>query len=94
MTRYRIADDVAWVSQDDLDTDAVPSAYVARLPQGPPTTLAGPACVVWLALAEGGSSDEIVTTAARLWGVEPAEIRDDVRALVDELVGLGLATTS
>ena len=34
MTRYRIADDVAWVSQDDLDTDAVPSAYVARLPQG------------------------------------------------------------
>ena len=30
MTRYRIADDVAWVSHEDLDSDGVPSAYVTR----------------------------------------------------------------
>ena len=94
MTRYRIADDVAWVSHEDLDADGVPSAYVTRLPQGPPTTLEGPACVVWLALADGGSHEEVTAAAALMWGVEPEQISGDVRALVEELVGLGLATTS
>ncbi len=93
MTRYRIADDVAWVSHEDLDCDGVPSAYVARLPQGPPTTLEGSACVVWLALADGGSHEEITRAAALMWGVEPADISADVLALVEELVGVGLATT-
>ena len=94
MTRYRIADDVAWVSDEDLDSGSVPSAYVTRVPQGPPTTLEGPACVVWLALADGGSHEEITAAAALMWGVEPAEISADVLALVEELVGAGLATTS
>lgn len=94
MTRYRIADDVAWVSLDDLDAGDLPAAYVTRLPQGPPTTLEGPACVVWLALADGGSHDEIAAAAARMWGVDPAVISGDVLALVEELVGLGLASAS
>ncbi|RYB92347.1 PqqD family protein [Nocardioides glacieisoli] len=93
MSRYRIADDVAWVSHEALDAHELPSAYVTRLPHGPPTTLEGPACVVWLALAEGGSSDEIAAAAALMWGIEPDEIRGDVLALVEELVALGLATT-
>ena len=94
MTRYRIADDVAWVSHEELDSDGVPSAYVTLLPQGPPRTLEGPACVVWLALADGGSHEEIATAAALMWGVAPADISADVLALVEELVALGLATTS
>ena len=94
MTRYRIADDVAWVSHEDLDAGGLPSAYVARLPQGPPTTLEGPACVVWLALADTGSHEEITSAAALMWGAEPAQISGDVRALVERLIGLGLATTS
>ena len=93
MTRYRIADDVAWVSHEELDADSLPSAYVARVPHGPPTTLEGPACVVWLALAEGGSRDEIAATAALMWDIDPDEIRDDVLVLVEELVALGLAST-
>ena len=94
MTHYRIADNVAWVSQEELDSGGVPTAYVTRLPDGPPTTLEGPACVVWLALADGGSHDQITTAAATLWGAEPASISRDVLALVEELVGAGLATTA
>ncbi|MBL0749112.1 PqqD family protein [Nocardioides baculatus] len=92
MTTYRIADDVAWVSHEELDAEGMPCAYVTRLPQGPPTTLNGPACVVWLALSENGSHDDIVAAAALLWGIDPDEIRGDVLALLDELVALGLAT--
>ena len=55
MTTYRIADDVAWVSREDLDDGAVPTAYAAHLPDGPPITLEGSACVVWLAVADGGT---------------------------------------
>jgi len=94
MSRYRIADDVAWVSHEELDNGETPSAYVARLPQGPPTTLEGPACVVWLALAEGGSHADIAAAAAQMWGAEVTDISDDVLALVEELVRLGLVTTS
>ena len=94
MTHYRIADDVAWVSSEELDADGVPAAYVTRLPQGPPTTLEGPACVVWLALADSGTHEEITAAAALMWGVEPADISADVLATVQELVGVGLATTS
>lgn len=92
MTRFRIADDVAWVSDEDLDVHDVPSAYVTRLPDGPPTTLEGPACVVWLALAEGGSRDEIASTAALMWGADADAIRSDVFALLEHLVDVGLAS--
>ena len=90
MTRYRIADDVAWVSDETLDAGTVPSAYVTRLPQGPPVTLDGPACVVWLALAEGGTHEEITAAAAGMWDADPEAISSDVVTLVDDLVRAGL----
>ena len=93
MTRYRIADDVAWVSQEDLDVHGVPTAYVTSLPYGPPTTLEGTSCVVWLALADGGTEAEISAAAAHLWGADPAQVTTDVVALLDFLVRAGLATT-
>ena len=55
---------MAWVSLEDLDVDGIPSAYVARLPHGRRLTLEGSACLVWLALADGGTLDEIAGTAA------------------------------
>jgi hypothetical protein len=90
MTRFRIADDVAWVSLEDLDLDGVPSAYVSALPDGPPITLAGSACVVWLALAEGGTPEEITATAASIWETDVEAIRHDVVAVIDELLAAGL----
>ena len=92
MTRYRIADDVAWVSLENLDSDGIPSAYVARLPLGPPTTLSGSACVVWLAIADGGTDDDITRAAAQMWDADPEQIRGDVLALIGELVGVGLVS--
>lgn len=94
MTRFRVADDVAWVSLEDLDVHDVPTAYVSRLPHGPPTMLEGPACVVWLALAEGGSRDEVTTTAALMWGVEADAIRGDVAAVLEQLVAAGLVSSA
>ena len=92
MSGFRVADDVAWVSSEELDTQQLPSAYVARLPGGPPTTLEGPACIVWLAIAEGGSREEITAIAAQMWGVEADAIRADVSAMVDQLVDAGLVS--
>ena len=89
MTRYTIADDVAWVSQQDLDPGDEPTAYVTRVPGGPPILLEGSGCVVWLALAEGGTLEEITGAAAAMTDAELEEIRDDVATLVDQLVVIG-----
>ena len=80
MTRYRIADDVAWVSEEDLDGGDTPTAYLTRVPGGPPILLEGSGCVVWLALAEGGTMDDVVAD----------RIREDVETLVDQLVIIGV----
>ncbi|SEB68347.1 Coenzyme PQQ synthesis protein D (PqqD) [Nocardioides exalbidus] len=88
---YRIADDVAWVSQDDLDGGDLPVAYMTRVPGGPPILLEGSGCIVWLALAEGGTIDEITERAAELSETDAADIRDDVFDLVDQLVIIRLA---
>ncbi len=92
MTSYRIADDVAWVSLEGLDVDGIPSAYVARLPHGQPMTLAGPACLVWLSLADGGTLDEIVTATAAMSDTDVDHVRSDAVAMVEALVEGGLAT--
>ncbi|NYE35801.1 hypothetical protein F4692_000905 [Nocardioides cavernae] len=88
--RYRIADDVAWVSQEDLDGGDVPTAYLTRVPRGMPILLEGSGCVVWLALADGGTLEEVTESAAAMTGANVEEIRDDVADLVDQLVVIGV----
>jgi len=88
VTRYRIADDVAWVSQEDLDVDEVPTAYLTRVPGGPPILLEGSGCVVWLALAEGGTLEEVTATAASMSDSTVEDISADVAVLVDQLVAI------
>ena len=90
MTRYRIADDVAWVSREELDAGALPTAYVTLLPHGAPLTLDGSACLVWLALDDGGTLDEITTAAAAMSDVDAEHIRSDVLVLIEQLVVAGL----
>jgi hypothetical protein len=90
VTFYRVADDVAWVSEDDLDASEEPTAYVTRLPGGPPILLEGSGCLVWLALADGGSMDELITAVALMSGASTDEIKDDVATLVDMLVVIRL----
>lgn len=88
MTRYQIAADVAWVSQEDLDGGDAPTAYLTRLPGGPPILLEGSGCVVWLALAEGGTMEEITAAAAEMSESTVEAISDDVAELVDQLVAI------
>ena len=88
MTRYQIAADVAWVSQEDLDGGDTPTAYLTRLPGGPPVLLEGSGCVVWLALAEGGTMEEITAAAAEMSESTVEAISDDVAELVDQLVAI------
>ena len=90
MTTLRIADDVAWLSREDLDDGGVPMAYVALLPTGRPLALEGPACLVWLALADGGTLEEVVAATASMAEAEHAAISEDVRVLVDSLITAGL----
>lgn len=91
MTRFSIADDVAWVSQQELDAGDVPMAYITRVPRGLPILLEGSGCIVWLALAEGGTLDEITALSASMSGVDVEEIKDDVADLIDQLVVIRLA---
>ena len=88
MTRYQIAADVAWVSQEDLDGGDTPTAYLTRLPGGPPILLEGSGCLVWLALAEGGTMEEITAAAAEMSESSVEAISDDVAELVDQLVAI------
>jgi hypothetical protein len=90
--RYRIADDVAWVSQEDLDGGDVPTAYLTRVPRGMPILLEGSGCVVWLALAEGGTMADVIAAASAMAGADADDIREDVETLVDQLVVIGVVT--
>ena len=97
MTSYRVADDVAWVSSEELDVGEEPTAYVVALPRGPAIVLDGSACVVWLAVAEGGTRDDVVDRALDLGGivldgVDHAAVASDTLALLDGLVRAGVVT--
>jgi hypothetical protein len=90
MTSYAIADDVAWVSREDLDGGENPVAYVASLPHGPTLVLEGPACLVWLLVAEGGTLDDIARGAGAQTDLATDQVIDDVEILLNELVEAGV----
>jgi len=92
VTSYRIADDVAWVSREELDLGADPHAYIARLPDGPSLSLQGSACVVWLSIHDGGTVAEISHRTSELAEVDVEDVFDDVERLLADLVGAGVVT--
>ncbi len=58
---------MAWVSQEDLDAGDAPDGLPhPRARAGLPIMLEGSGCVVWLALADGGTLDEITAAAAAM----------------------------
>lgn len=93
MTSYSIADGVAWVSRQELDSGDLPVAYVASLPHGPAMVLRDSACLVWLLVAEGGTLDDIAHGAADMAELEPAEVIGDVELLLTDLVDAGVVRT-
>lgn len=90
MTRLRVADDVAWVARSAVDGVESTTVYVSRLPRGPAVVLQDSAYVVWLAVVDGGSLDDVVDRTAELAGQDAASIRVDVAAAVSDLVNHGL----
>lgn len=93
MTSYTVADDIAWVSREDLDSGEGPVAYVASLPQGPTMVLEGSACLVWLLVAEGGTLDDIARGAAEQADLATEDVIGDVEILLTELVDAGVVRT-
>lgn len=90
MTVYRIADDVAWVSREELDQGGEPMAYVTRLPDGPALALSGSACLVWLAIHDGGTVSEIAQRVSDDAGLDPVDVRADVEQLLADLTQAGV----
>lgn len=91
---YAIAADVAWVSDEFLDDGTVPTAYITTLPDGPAVVLQGPACLVWLALAESssGTLDDITALVADVAETDAGDITADVEQLLQGLVAQRVAT--
>lgn len=85
--RLAIADDVAWVPDDQSAT-----VYVTRPPDGEPVVLEGSAGWVWRALAGGaGDAEAVALAAAALAGTAvDDDIRTDVRRFLDRLLDAGL----
>ena len=72
-----------WVRADD-------TAYVARLPDGPPLVLAGPGALVWDAIVEGGEVEDVVARVAAAAAESEAAVRPGVEAFVAGLVEAGV----
>lgn len=63
--------------------------YVARVPSGPILILEGAAAIVWDA-ACGHDETSVAERVAHAVGVETADVADDVRAFLADLLGEGL----
>ena len=84
--RYRVPDNVAWVSGDEV-LDADPHLYLMVVPDGLPAVLDAVGSLIWQA---AGSGLDAVAEVAAATG-EPAEtIRASVERFLDDLVALGL----
>jgi hypothetical protein len=55
-----------------------------------PILLEGSGCLVWLALADGGTLEEVIAATAAMSGLAAEEISADVADLVDQLVVIRL----
>jgi hypothetical protein len=78
-----VAAHTAWVERDG-------TVYAAPLPDGPPFVLAGPGAAIWLALAEGGTLDEVTHRVADDVGSAAEVVAADVATFVTGLVDAGL----
>ena len=79
-----IAPRTAWLERDG-------TVYAAPLPDGPPFVLAGAGAVIWLALAEGGTLEEVTRGVADAVGSPAEAVAADVAVFVGGLVDTGLA---
>jgi hypothetical protein len=64
--------------------------YAARLPDGPPLVLGGPAALVWDAVCAGGSLADVVDRVASASGESAADVRPGVEGFVSGLVDAGV----
>ena len=60
----------------------------------PPRVLADTAASIWRVVDGQRTEEQIVSVVAEAYGLEPAQIRDDVRAFLTELGELGLVVAS
>jgi hypothetical protein len=91
VNRFRVPSEVAWHASEDHV--AVLDLSDAR---GIPSVLDGPAFEVWTAVVEVGyeGAERVIEHVAGRYGLPAAEIEADVTSFLQELVGLGLVTTS
>jgi hypothetical protein len=78
----RVRDACGWVEQDG-------TVFVAALPDGPPLVLEGSSVLVWAAVVEGGTVDEVVARVAVAAGESAGAVAPGVTAFVDGLVAAG-----
>lgn len=77
---------VAWT--EDTDEWERPRVFVAPMPSGPASVLPLESALIWLAAVE--EPGEVAHVVAELTGHPVEVIRDDVEALLDQLVERGL----
>jgi hypothetical protein len=85
----RVGRRCGWVEQGG-------TVYVARLPEGPPLVLDGSGAVVWTALLDGGTLDDVVARVAEATGESAPVVAAGVEGFVEGLLAAGVleATTA
>jgi hypothetical protein len=84
-----------WGRAADVLWRKVPGGAIVLSPaRDQPTLLAGSGEALWDALAQPAPVADLVSVLAGRYGVEPAAVRDDVRAALEQLRALGLAEVS
>jgi hypothetical protein len=83
VTRWRRDERTLW--------RAAPGARVVLLPPGAERAacLSGTGAAVWDELASSCDLGDLSRRLGERYGADPAQVREDVRRLVDELAGLG-----
>lgn len=89
MRTLRIGHRCGWVEQGGI-------VYAAHLPDGPPLVLDGSGAVVWAALVEGGTLEDLVARVAAATGESAQVVAAGVEGFVDGLLAAGVldATTA